>query len=100
MNFREATRRLEADLTSDLSMTTDWPTDRPTKHQPDVKTDGLDPASLGGPNPLNSGVGPFGQKVVTDPLVSVPVSDMGGTMPHIEGPDVDTTVLRSYRDRP
>ena len=79
-------------------MTSDWPTDRPVSHQPDVKTDGLDPATEGGPSPLNSGVGPIGEKVVTDPLTPVPTRDMGGEMPHIKGPDVDTTTLKSYRE--
>lgn len=100
MNFREASRRLEADLsTTELGMTSDWPTDRPTIHQPDIKTDGLDPATPGGPSPLNSGVGPYGEKVVTDPLVPVPYHDPGGAMPHVEGPDVDTTTLKNYRER-
>lgn len=100
MNFREASRRLEADLSNtELGMTNDFPIDRPVVHQPDTVTDGLDPAAPGGPSPLNSGVGPYGEKVVTDPLVPVPEYDKGGPMPHIKGPDVDTTTLRSYRDR-
>lgn len=99
MNFREASRRLADLSTSETGMTADWPSDRPVRHQPDVQTDGLDPAALGGPSPLNSGVGPFGEKVVTDPLVPVPVHDPGGNMPHLEGPDVDTTVLKSFREK-
>jgi hypothetical protein len=100
MNFRLAARRIEADMMStDMGMTSDWPSDRPTNHQPDVKTDGLDPASIGGPAPFNNGVGPYGEKVVTDPLVPVPDKDQGGVMPHIVGPDVDTTTLKSFRER-
>ena len=100
MNFRDAARRIEADLsTTELGMTSDWPTDRPVVHQPDVETDGLDPAALGGPAPMNSGVGPLGDKVVTDPLLPVPQQDKGGPMPHVDGPDVDTTTLKNWRDR-
>jgi hypothetical protein len=77
-------------------MDSGWPTDRPTKSQPKIQTDGLDPAALGGPPPLN-GAGPLGEKVVSDPLVPVPQKDMGGPMPHIDGPDVDTTTLKSWR---
>jgi hypothetical protein len=100
MNFREASRRLEADLsTTETGMTSDWPTDRPTIHQPDIETDGLDPATVGGPSPLNSGVGPYGNKVVSDPLVPVPGRDKGGPIPHMPGPDVDTTVLKHWRER-
>jgi hypothetical protein len=85
-----------ADLSSDLEMSTGWPTDRPTKHNPPLNTDGLDPAAIGGPSPLN-GTEPLGTKVVTDPLVAVPQKDMGGSMPHTVGPDVDTTTLKNYR---
>src|SRR4051812_2249061 len=99
MNFREAARRLEADLsTTEVGMTSDWPTDRPTVHQPEIQTDTLDPAAPGGPSPLNSGVGPYGDKVVTDPLVPVPTRDKGGKMPHLPGSDVDTTTLKNYRE--
>lgn len=99
MNFREASRRL-ADLnTSETGMTSDWPTDRPTYQNPPTQTDGLDPAALSGPSPLNSGVGPYGEKVVTDPLVPVPDHDAGGSMPHLpKGPDVDTTTLKNHRE--
>jgi len=99
MNFRLAATRIEADLNyGDLAMDSGWPTDRPVKHQPAVQTDGLDPAALGGPSPLN-GTGPIGEKVVSDPLTPVPQKDMGGPMPHIDGPiDVDTTVLKNWRE--
>lgn len=97
MNFREASRKLSDLSNTELGMTSDWPIDRPVNQQPDTKTDSLDPAAPGGPSPLNSGVGPVGQKVVSDPLVPVPERDKGGKMPHILGPDVDTTTLRSWR---
>lgn len=100
MNFREASRRL-ADLGSSelTNITSDWPISRPTHAQPPPKTDGLDPAALGGPSPLNSGAGPYGEKVVSDPLVPVPYHDKGGPIPHTVGPDVDETVLRNWRER-
>jgi hypothetical protein len=100
MNFRFASKLLErqADLSGDLDMNTDWPTNRPTVHQPPVQTDGMDPAALGGPSPLN-GAAPLSEKVTTDPLLPVPQKDMGGAMPHIDGPiDVDTTTLKNYRE--
>jgi hypothetical protein len=101
MNFRLAAKLIEADLNyGDLSMDSGWPTDRPTKHQPDIQTDGLDPAAVGGPSPLN-GTGPLGDKATSDPLLPVPQKDMGGPMPAINpgGPiDVDTTTLRNYRE--
>jgi len=98
MNFRLAAKRIEADLGyGDLSMDSGWPTDRPTKHQPDIQTDGLDPAAKGGPAPMND-FGPLGEKVTSDPLLPVPQKDMGGPMPHIDGPiDVDTTTLKNWR---
>lgn len=100
MNFRLAAKVIEADLsTSEVGMTSGWPSDRPTKHQPKIQTDGLDPAALSGPSPLN-GTYPYGEKVVSDPLVPVPQKDMGGPMPHIDGPiDVDTTTLPSWREK-
>jgi len=100
MNFREASKRLEADLGSAelTGISSDWPIDRPVYHNPPLQTDGLDPAALGGPPPLNSGVGPYGEKVVSDPLVPVPTRDMGGEMPHVKGPDVDTTTLKNFRE--
>lgn len=100
MNFREASRKL-ADLSSAelTGVSSDWPIDRPTHHQPDVKTDGQDPGAPGGPSPLNSGVGPYGEKVVSDPLVPVPYENKGAPMPHIVGPDVDETTLRSWKER-
>jgi hypothetical protein len=96
MNFRLAANRIQADLSGDLTMTTDWPSDRPVFSNPELQTDGLDPAAEGGPSPLN-GTGPLGEKVVSDPLTPVPQKDIGGTMPHTRGPDVDTTVLKNYR---
>lgn len=100
MNFREAARRLEADMsTSEWGMTSDWPIDRPIKSNPPLNTDGFDPATTGGPAPYNSGVGPEGGKVVSDPLTPVPERDKGGEIPHVEGPDTDTVVLKNFRER-
>ena len=100
MNFRYVARQMarEADLTSDLSMTTEWPTDRPTIHQPAPQTDGLDPAALGGPSPLNA-FGPLGEKVVSDPLVPTSGATPGQPIPHVKGPDVDTTTLHDFRGK-
>lgn len=65
---------------------------RPTVAQPDVQTDGLDPAAIGGPAPMNSGQGPYGSPVATDPLLQAPINP-GAPIPHMQGPDMDTTVL-------
>jgi hypothetical protein len=65
---------------------------RPVKHQPPVQTDGLDPAAESGPSPFNSGQGPYGRPVVTDPLVDQPIRP-GAPVPYLPGPDLDTTTL-------
>lgn len=70
-----------------------WPVNRPTVHQPDVQTDSLDPAAIGGPAPMNSGQGPYGTPVATDPLLQAPIQP-GAAIPHVQGPDLDTTTLR------
>lgn len=69
-----------------------WPVNRPTVHQPDVQTDSLDPAAIGGPSPMNSGQGPYGTSVTTDQLLQAPIQP-GAPIPHVTGPDVDTTTL-------
>jgi hypothetical protein len=98
VNFRLAAKRIEADLsTTEVGMDSGWPTDRPVHHNPPLSTDGLDPAAVGGSSPLN-GTEPLGQKVVSDPLTPVPQRDLGGKMPHVQGPDVDTTVLKNFRE--
>lgn len=98
MNFRLAADELakSADLMGSPTMTTGWPSDRPVAHQPEVQTDGMDPATPGGPAPMN-GDGSGGDPVATDPLLPVPAKDPHGKMPHIKGPDVDTTVLKNFR---
>jgi len=98
MNFREASRRLADLSTTEQGMTSDWPIDRPVKQQPDIQTDGLDPAAPGGASPFNSGVGPYGNNVVTDPLVPVPEHD-NGPIPQQTGPDLDTTTLKNFREK-
>lgn len=65
---------------------------RPTIAQPDVRTDGLDPAAVGGPAPMNSGQGPYGASVADDPMLSNPIQP-GAPIPHVQGPDQDTTTL-------
>lgn len=92
MNFREAAKRLEADLNPDRQVEVPWPTNRPTVHQPLPTTDGLDPAAPGGPAPMNSGAGPYGAPVASDPLLETPIVP-GSPVPHVKGPDLDTTTL-------
>jgi hypothetical protein len=70
-----------------------WPTARPTVPPIQVDTDGLDPAAPGGPSPMNSGQGPYGTPVASDPLLQAPIQP-GAPIPHVEGPDLDTTTLR------
>lgn len=98
MNFRAAAKKVEADLTSDTGMDSGWPTDRPTHSQPPPATDGLDPAALGGPSPLNA-FGPLGDKVVSDPLIPTSHVVPGQPIPHKVGPDVDQTVLKSNKEK-
>lgn len=98
LNFAKAARLLEAELHDGLDglpsgIQSPLTLNRPTVHQPDVQTDSLDPAAPGGPSPLNSGMGPYGQPVASDPLMTDPIRP-GQPIPHVEGPDEDTTVLR------
>lgn len=99
MNFAKAASRYQAafdsggDLGPDTRHEVPWPTDRPTVAQPDPQTDSLDPAALGGPAPMNSGQGPYGAPVASDPLLEAPINP-GAPVPHTTGPDVDTTTLR------
>jgi hypothetical protein len=92
VNFAAALKRLEADLDPDAAHDVPWPTHRPTVHQPLPQTDGLDPAAPGGPSPLNSGQGPYGEPVASDPLMAAPMRP-GSPIPHVQGPDEDTTTL-------
>lgn len=98
MNFRAAAKRVEADLYSDVGMDSSWPSDRPTHSQPPPSTDGLDPAALGGPSPLNA-FGPLGEKVVSDPLVPTSHVVPGQPIPHKPSIDVDQTVLKSNEEK-
>lgn len=95
--FAKAAKIIEADLDTgvggvDRGTTVPWPTNRPTVNQPDVQTDSLDPASVGGPAPMNSGQGPYGDPVATDQLLQDPIRP-GSPIPHVLGPDEDTTTL-------
>ena len=99
MNFTAALRNLVREAGGELGTGPDSPKtispltlDRPTKYQPPVQTDGLDPAAPGGPAPMNSGEGPYGQPVATDPELDAPIHP-GSPVPYTPGPDVDTTVL-------
>lgn len=95
MNFREALRQREAaeDLTEPTRHTeVPWPTNRPVIHQPLPGTDGLDPAAPGGPAPMNSGTGPHGAPVASDPMLETPI-EPGMPIPHVTGPDLSTTTL-------
>lgn len=92
MNFRQAALRLKADLDPDRATQVPWPTNRPTVQQPLPETDGLDPAAPGGPSPYNSAGGPYGQSVASDPMLDAPISP-GSPIPHVVGPDLDTTTL-------
>lgn len=93
MDFRAALQKLESDgVDPDRQVEVPWPTNRPTVHQPLPQTDGLDPAAPGGPAPMNSGGGPYGTPVVSDPLLEQPIMP-GAPIPHIKGPDLSTTTL-------
>ena len=96
--FAKAARLLEAELSGGVNGLPDGiqsplTLNRPTVHQPDVQTDSLDPAAPGGPSPLNSGMGPYGTPVASDPLMTDPIRP-GQAIPHVTGADMDTTVLR------
>jgi hypothetical protein len=99
VNFAKSASRYQAafdsgdDLGPDNRREVPWPTDRPTVSQPDVATDGLDPAAVGGPAPMNSGQGPYGAPVATDPMLETPINP-GAPIPNTQGPDLDTTTLR------
>ena len=95
--FAKAAKIIEADLDAgmdevDKGMVDPRPTNRPTVHQPIVQTDHMDPAALGGPAPMNSGMGPYGRPVASDPLLEDPIRP-GAPVPHVQGPDLDTTTL-------
>lgn len=92
MNFAAALKRLTADLDPDRATEVPWPTNRPTQHQAPVRTDGMDPAAVSGPAPMNGGAGPYGTPVVSDPLLEAPIHP-GSPVPYHRGPDVDTTTL-------
>lgn len=92
--FAKAAARIQADLDGGLAdgITSPGATNRPTNYQADPATDGLDPAAIGGPSPMNSGQGPYGAPVAEDPLLQNPITP-GAPIPHVDGPDVDTTTL-------
>lgn len=103
MDFRAAYEKIAGELSSDLSMD---PTmqdaalpGRRQDFQPDVESDGMDPASPGGPAPYN-GAEPFSEPVTSneewlDP--QGPKPKRYEPMPHTQGPDEDVTTLHSAR---
>jgi hypothetical protein len=103
MDFRAAARKMAGELSSDLSVD---PTmqdaslpSRRDEGQPDVSSDGMDPASPGGPSPYN-GADPFGEPVATDEEwldPQGPKPKRYEPMPHVQGPDEDVTTLHSAR---
>ena len=103
MDFRTAARvvaELSSDLSMDPTMQDSHLTGPNVSSQPDVATDGQDPATQGGPSPFN-GAGPFGQPVVSDPEWLDPQKDndnlRGKPVPHIEGPDALQNTLHNAR---
>jgi hypothetical protein len=101
MDFRAVIRKRADDLSADESMDpssqdASLPHGRQT-FQPDPRTDGLDPASPGGPAPYN-GVEPFGEPVATDPMLPEPKGHEKDRRPVPytgPGPDVDVTTIHS-----
>ena len=64
-----------------------------------VKTDDQDPATPGGPAPYN-GADPFSAPVVSDEMWLDPQGKQPNRyapMPHVKGPDEDTTTLHNAR---
>lgn len=102
MNYRAALQRLagslgsdeSADPTNSLANDVDTPASQRTV-QPDPSTDGMDPATPGGPAPMN-GVEPFGEPVATDPQLEAPVRQKG-PVPFQPGPNLDTTTIHNAR---
>lgn len=103
MDFRRAAAKIAADLSGDLSMDptmqdADLRGSR-TEFQPDPETDGMDPATPGGPAPYN-GAEPFSEPVVSDPMWLDPQGERPSRqdpLPHFRGPDVNVTTLHSAR---
>lgn len=100
MDFRAAARHLAGPMDDSLDVTmqdASLPAGQ-IAWQPDVKTDGMDPASPGGPSPYN-GAEPFSKPVTSNPEWLDPQDHNDGHMPYTPGPDVDTTTLhRARRD--
>lgn len=97
MDFRTAARKLatgieDNGLSTHRQTVSPQPTNRPVILQPLPSTDGLDPAAPGGPAPMNSGQGPYGTPVASDPLLETPIQP-GAAIPHVKGPDLSTTTL-------
>jgi hypothetical protein len=104
MNYRAAAQRIASGLSDDFSMDpsqslgNDVPTDRNQVQQPDVDTDGVDPATPGGAAPYNAET-PYGAPVVSDPEWLDPAQHprSSGPVPFRPGPGVDTTTIHNAR---
>lgn len=104
MNYRAAAQKLAGGLSSDMSMdpanSTGNDVDSPASSrtvQPDPSTDGMDPATPGGPAPMN-GAEPFGDPVATDPELLPPGTERSsGPVPYQPGPNLDTTTIHNAR---
>jgi hypothetical protein len=102
MDFRTAVRKMaDGSLSSDMSMDPTMqdasPQGRQKALQAPPETDGMDPATPGGPAPYN-GAEPFGEPVVTDELWLDPQDRSDHhhqPVPHVQGPDEDKTTLRN-----
>jgi hypothetical protein len=105
MDFRRAAARMTAsgvDDSLDASMQdAGLPAGHGTDVQPPPQSDGMDPATPGGPAPYN-GAEPFGQPVTTDPEWRDPRdwdTAKDEPMPHIEGPKQNALTLHGLRHK-
>ena len=103
MDFRAAARHLAVNVDDDMdigSTMTDDMRRYPNGFAGQPSTDGMDPASPGGPAPYN-GADPFGEPVTDNPEWLDPSqpreNQRGQRMPYTPGPDVDTTTLHNAR---
>lgn len=103
MNFREAARRLATALSENESMDPTNMGGEPLPgdgdHQPEVQTDGQDPATPGGASPYNGADPHRGEQVVSDPLYKDPDQPtmQGADMPHVTGPNLEAPTLHNAR---
>lgn len=103
MDFRTAARRLALSISEDMdaggSMSAQAPPNPWDGTATSPSTDGMDPASPGGPAPYN-GAEPFGQPVTSNPEWLDPSSQVdrrGHTVPYTPGPGENITTLHNAR---